>query len=252
MALDVDTTAGAEQSYFEDCRRVLPPDGGLRQVRAGPRPLDQRERGLAGVWGDAMQGVWGAAWSPQAVSGRPARTRLVPARPGRLRILDPMTSSSAFPSPLAALAHRPRRPRRAHRRAFEPLELRSRRDRPRPRAATRGHHRARALRDRAPRRRAQRDPGPALARARAAHGASHRDARRGRPERDRPGAVRRARRAAHGRAPGAAPLRRRRAVLRPGLRVRLLLQRRGDLREVGPRGDARRHRPRRAHASVPT
>ena len=95
-----------------------------------------------------------------------------------------------------------------------------------------------------PGRRAQRDPGAARARARRAHRAPHRDARGRRAERDRAGAVRRARRAAHGRAHGAPPLRRRRAVLRARLRVRLLLQRRGDLREVGPRRDGGRHRPR--------
>ena len=98
-----------------------------------------------------------------------------------------------------------------------------------------------------------------VARARPAHGAPHRHARRGRAERDRAGAVRRARRAAHGRAAVAPPLRRGRAVLRPRLRVRLLVQRRGDLREVGPGGDARRRRARGArvppgrdrHAAAP-
>ena len=49
-----------------------------------------------------------------------------------------------------------------------------------------------------------------------------------------------------GRAAVAAPLRRRRAVFRARLRVRLLVQRRGDVREVGPRRDAGGRRARGA------
>ncbi len=75
------------------------------------------------------------------------------------------------------------------------------------------------------------------------HGARDGDARQRRPERDRPRDLRGARRPAHRGARRAAPLRRRRAVLHARGRLRLLVQRRGDLREVGPRRDHRRLRP---------
>ncbi len=67
--------------------------------------------------------------------------------------------------------------------------------------------------------------------------------RRGRPERDRPRAVPRHRRAAHLGAPVGAPDRRRRAVLHPRDRLRLLVRSAGGDRQVGPRRDRRRLRP---------
>ena len=77
--------------------------------------------------------------------------------------------------------------------------------------------------------------------------ARHGDARRRRPERDRPGDLRGARRAAHRGAAGGPSLRRRRAVLHARDRLRLLVQRRGDDREVGARRDPRRLRPAHPH-----
>ena len=68
------------------------------------------------------------------------------------------------------------------------------------------------------------------------------DARRRRPERDRPGAVQRAGRAAHGRAARGAPHGQRRAVLPPRRRLRVLVQHGRDVREMGPPGDPRRLR----------
>ena len=87
--------------------------------------------------------------------------------------------------------------------------------RPGARAAAHRGDAARALRHRAPGRRAQRDAGAPVARPRRADRAAHPHPRRRRPERDRPRAVRGARRAAHGGAGRHPPLRRRRAVLRP-------------------------------------
>ena len=82
----------------------------------------------------------------------------------------------------------------------------------------------------------------ALVRAERGHarGAGVGDARRRRAERDRPGAVRCARRPAHRRAAGGAPVRRRRAVLHPRRGLRLLVQPRGNARRsgAGPRFSA--------------
>ncbi len=98
-----------------------------------------------------------------------------------------------------------------------------------------------------PGRREQRDAGVLLARQGIPHVAGHGDARRRRAERDRPGAVRGARGAAHRGAAGGASLRRRRAVLHARDRFRLLVQRRRDAREVGPPGDPRRLRAHDPH-----
>ena len=75
-----------------------------------------------------------------------------------------------------------------------------------------------------------------------AHRSSHPDPGRGRTKRHRLRAVRRARCAPHRGVDGDAQDGRRRAVFRPPLRVRLLLQCRGDLREVGSGADHRGHR----------
>ena len=103
-------------------------------------------------------------------------------------------------------------------------------------------HRHLHAHDRASRRREQRAAGDAQPRPGLSHGAGDRDARQRRPERDRAGDLRGARRAADRRARGAAPLRRRRAVLHARGRLRLLVQHRRDVREVGARGDHRRLR----------
>ena len=78
-------------------------------------------------------------------------------------------------------------------------------------------------------------------------GARDRDPRQRRTERDRPGDLRGARRAADRGAGGAAPLRRRRTVLHARGRLRLLVQPRRDVREVGTRRDHRRLRPADPH-----
>ena len=87
----------------------------------------------------------------------------------------------------------------------------------------------------APRRREQRAARDAEPRPGLPHRARDGDARQRRPERNRPRDLRGARRAADRRARGAAPLRRRRAVLHARRRFRLLVRDRRDVREVGPR-----------------
>ena len=81
-------------------------------------------------------------------------------------------------------------------------------------------------------------------------GAGDGDPRQRRTERDRPRDLRGARRPAHRGAGRAAPLRRRRAVLHAGGRLRLLVQHRRDVREVGPRRDHRRLRAADSHDSA--
>ena len=71
--------------------------------------------------------------------------------------------------------------------------------------------------------------------------------RRGRPEHHRPRALRRARRHPHRGAAAGAPARRRGAVLRPHLRLRLLEIARGSGDEVGRARHARRFRARHPH-----
>ncbi len=74
----------------------------------------------------------------------------------------------------------------------------------------------------------------------------HPHPRRRRPERHRPRALRGARRTADRGAGRHPPVRRGRAVLRSLLRLRLLVQRRGELRQVGAGGRPRRRRARPA------
>ena len=122
-------------------------------------------------------------------------------------------------------------------------------DRPRPRPAPPFGDRPGPLRHRASRRREQPGARQAEPRPRHGHRAPDADARRRWPERDRPGAVPGARHPAHRRAHEPASLRRRRAILLARLRVRLLVQRRGDLREVGQGRNPRRRR--QGHPHVP-
>jgi hypothetical protein len=170
---------------------------------------------------------------------------LAPRRHGRLAtgcLPDPEPHEASLPTHSSRARLRPLRRPRLGRAAPPAPRSRPRRERRRPRPPQGRGLGARPLGLRAPGRRGQRRLRSALARPGRARGTVQRDAWRGRAERDRAGAVRRARRPAHGGADGNAPLRRGRAVLRPCLRVRLLLQRGGDVREVGPGGDPRRRR----------
>ena len=91
-----------------------------------------------------------------------------------------------------------------------------------------------------PGRREQRPARPAQPRPRRPGRAREPDPRRRRPERNRARAVRRAAHPADRRASHLAPARCGGAVLRHGVRLRVLVQRRGDPREVGRGEDARR------------
>ena len=95
---------------------------------------------------------------------------------------------------------------------------------------------------RAPRRREQRAAGLLRAHQGLPHLARDRHARGRRPERDRARDLRGAGGAAHRRTRRRAQVRRRRAVLHARGRLRLLVQRRGDDREVGQAGNHRRLR----------
>ena len=118
------------------------------------------------------------------------------------------------------------------------------------RAAEAHDHRHGRAHDRASRRREQRGAGALRASRRRARGARDGHARRRRSERDRHGALRRARHPAHRGTADRASLRRRRAVLHPRGRLRLLVQPGGNAREVGPSGDSRRFRAPHPHAAA--
>ena len=115
--------------------------------------------------------------------------------------------------------------------------------RPWPGAAASGQHRHLHAGDGASRRREQRTARDAEQGIWRPHGARHRHPRQRGPERDWPGNLRGPGRPAHRGARRASSLRRRRAVLYPRGRLRLLVQHRGDLRKVGSRRDYRRLRP---------
>ena len=145
--------------------------------------------------------------------------------------------SALLALPFGADARRPARRRAGARRAGTGA------------AASRQHRHLHAH-HRASRRREQRAAGDAEPRPGLSHRAGDRDPRQRRAERDRPRDLRGARRAADRRARGAAPLRRRGAVLHARGRLRLLLRHRRDVREVGARGDHRRLRAADPHDSA--
>ena len=120
-------------------------------------------------------------------------------------------------------------------------------DRARARAAAAQQRRDVHVGGGASRRRDQRAARAAEPRRGGAHDARQRHPRRRRAERDRPRALRRPGGAAERGAGGRAPPRRGRAVLHPRRRLRLLVQPRGDVREVGARDHPRRLRPPHPH-----
>ena len=93
VALDIDTSAGDEQEYVEDCAGVLPADGRVRALPAGRAALDQHQRGLSGD-DLPISAAWGTGGGdrPAAVGMKRAGDGRRPRPPRRRREPRPPTS----------------------------------------------------------------------------------------------------------------------------------------------------------------